>query len=63
MEIELVGKNKSLGVGRLPNRKSLAMYVIDGSVISPLAYFKSDEDGEEAADLIKQIALSIGREE
>lgn len=39
----LVNGLGALHVGRLPGRKSICLYLIDGSVLTPLAYFRDEE--------------------
>lgn len=35
-----------LHVGPLPGRKSICVYVIEGSVMTPVAYCRSEDDGD-----------------
>lgn len=37
------GVKVALHIGNLPGRKSAALYMINGSVLTPLAYFRDQE--------------------
>lgn len=51
-----VGSGKSIHVGPLPSRKSVALYTEGGGRIDVLAYFRSEEDAERALALIDRLA-------
>ena len=46
-----VGRD-SLHVGPLPHRKRVALYVLHGSVLRPLAYFRCEADAIDAMEMI-----------
>ena len=47
-------------VGRLPGRKQVCLYVLDGSVIRTLAFFRDEAKAHEALGLIDGIARTRG---
>ena len=48
--------DRSLGVSEIPGRKSVALWMRNGSAVYPLAYFRNEEYAEAARDLIDSIA-------
>lgn len=46
---------RALHIGPLPGRKSLVMYVHDGSVVRALAYFRNYQDAALALDVLDEI--------
>ena len=51
----LTGESESIHVGRLPGRKSVALYALNGSVLDVLAYFKSQTAAERALDILDRL--------
>ncbi len=51
---------ESIAVGRLPGRKQVALYQVRGSVLEPLAYFKSEEKARIAIDWLLRLANAVG---
>lgn len=51
---------KALHVGELPGRKQVCLYVMDGSTIRTLAFFKTEEQAGEAIDMLDKIANATG---
>jgi hypothetical protein len=51
-----VGAGKSIHVGPLPARKSVALYAAAGGRVDVLAYFRNEEDAERALALIDRLA-------
>lgn len=51
-----VGDSPALHIGRLPGRKSVCLYRIDGSELLPLAYFRSEEAARIALSMIDELA-------
>ena len=49
-------QKRALGIGPVPGRKSLALYVQRGSTKEPVAYFTSDEAASEALELLGDLA-------
>lgn len=45
----------ALHIGELPGRKRIALYVVDGGALTPLAYFRDREAAETAWALIERI--------
>ena len=45
----------SLHIGRLPGRKSLCLYVVQGAVLGVLAYFANEKRARLALDTIDEI--------
>lgn len=52
MGLEFSRFNTRLGVGNLPGRKLASLYLVDGSTVRVLAYFRSRGHAEQAADAI-----------
>lgn len=48
----------ALHIGKLPGRKRIALYIVDGSVLTPLAYFRDQEAAETAFALIGRLGTS-----
>lgn len=50
----------NLHVGELPGRKQIVLYTMthNGSVIHPLAYFKTPEDARTCLDFLDKLAAS-----
>lgn len=48
----------SINIGTLPNRVNPALYVVrDGNMVA-LAYFRSEDDALEAAEMLRKIATA-----
>ena len=47
----------ALHIGELPGRKSVVLYKIDGSVLTPLAYFRSVEGAEDALSILDDLVV------
>lgn len=43
MALHMVKGNRTVGVGMLPGRKRIALYIIDGNAFCPIAYFRNKE--------------------
>ncbi len=52
----------ALHIGKLPNRKQVCLYIIEGSVLEPLAYFRTEESARRALALIEHLLGFGGRE-
>lgn len=52
---DLREKGEALHIGPLPGRKSVCLYVIKGSVLTPLAYFRNEEAAERALALLDRL--------
>lgn len=57
-----VGKEPSLHVGKLPNRKRTALYESNGSV-TILAYFKDEESAQRTIKLIDWLTAAKDKSE
>lgn len=51
---------KALHIGELPDRKQHALYVLDGNVIRPLAFFPTEPQAREALEMLDKIAHATG---
>ena len=51
-----------LHVGHLPGRKRPCVYMIDGSVLSVLAFCKDDESAQKLSDLHTKLAVGWTKE-
>ena len=51
--------NKAIGITKIPDRKSFALYVQDGNVVYPIAYMREDR----ADKLWAYMRKFIGRED
>lgn len=49
---------KAIHVGPLPRRKSICLYTVIGNTISPLAYFKTEDDAKALLDILDGMALA-----
>lgn len=49
------GQSPTLYVGKLPGRKSVALYTMDGGELSVHAYFRSEKDAEVVYDLLEEL--------
>lgn len=47
---------KAVHIGPLPGRKSICLYVVDGSVMRTLAFFRSEKEAAEALRWIDWLA-------
>jgi len=47
-----VGDSPAIHVGYLPRRKSPCLYMVDGSELRVLAYFRDEESARECLDLL-----------
>ncbi len=54
-----LGKDRGIGIMSMPSRKNKALYVKQGCVIRPLAYFRSDNDAREAEELLDILARCL----
>ncbi len=45
----------ALHVGKLPDRKSMVLYILDGSVLTPLAYFRDEDKARQCLDLLDKM--------
>lgn len=54
--------SKELCIGKLPERKRVALYVRTGAMIYPLAYFVSEEASEEFAEMVNALGPIEGEE-
>jgi len=52
--------DESIAVGRLPGRKQVALYQVRGSVLEPLAYFKTEEKARATIDWLMRLAGAVG---
>lgn len=50
-----IGDSPAIHVGPLPGRKSIVLYKVDGSVLTPLAYFRTEEAAAVALSLLDEI--------
>lgn len=46
---------RSLNVGKLWGRKRICLYEVNGSIVTPLAYFLDEESAKIALDMIDAI--------
>lgn len=50
-----IGDSPAIHVGPLPGRKSIVLYQIDGSVLTPLAYFRDEDAAEKGLALLDDL--------
>jgi hypothetical protein len=51
-----LGRPTGIAVGRLPGRKSYALFASWSGAFRPLAYFRSDEDARIAVETLNRLA-------
>lgn len=51
------GEGPAIHIGRLPGRKSICLYISDGSVVTPVAYFRDEEGARRALDLLNELIM------
>ena len=56
-------EDSSIHIGPMPGRKSVCLYAVEGSVLSPLAYFRDTESATKALAMLDKLALAVAREE
>lgn len=56
------GDNIALYIGRLPGRKSICLYTVEGSVLRTHAFFKNEEDAKEVLQLLDHLIGGEDRE-
>lgn len=52
----------ALHIGVLPGRKSVVLYKIDGSVLTPLAYFRDEDGARDALRLFDEIIDALPKD-
>jgi hypothetical protein len=58
--------SKALHVGKLPDRKQVALYLDFGGSFHPLAYFRNEQDAQDCLDMLDKIGggiMGLGRED
>lgn len=60
--VQVEGKDEfGIGVTEFPDRKRPCIYITRGTILYPLAYFKSDERAKEFMEALDLIVKSSGR--
>ena len=47
----------SLHIGKLPGRKRVCLYVLDGAILTPLAYFTTEVDARTCMQAIDSLTM------
>jgi len=60
-ETEIDGKRIAIGVSEMPDRKTPCLYITRGTILSPLAYFRSEERAMEFLEVLDLFIKATGR--
>ena len=52
------GRSETIAIGKLPDRESYCLYHEKQGRITPLAYFKTEQQAREAGELLELLARS-----
>jgi hypothetical protein len=60
-ETKIDGKRIAIGVSEIPDRKTPCLYVMEGTILFPLAYFRSESRAKKFLEILDSFIKIAGR--